>query len=283
MTDKLFIIGNGFDLHHGLSTSYTNFRDNCVRKNQFLNKLLKEIYGNAPNQDMWWWNFEEMLSEIDYIHLHNTYNGVPLGESKVKNYFNNLPTFFCDWIKSKDGEIQKATPICEEIDMDAYFFTFNYTMLLERTYKIEKSRVWHIHHSTESEKDGIKIIVGHDSDERKMFSQFLKYKEENNITQLDFADDIRKIVAKKAKGVKNRIERHSGDFQKYTDIKQFYSMGFSFNDIDLPYIKAIVDVNRDIDKTHWTLYWFSDGENIKMKKQLMSLGVSENCIEMKKW
>jgi len=55
MTEKLYIIGNGFDLHHGLRTSYMNFRDNYVKKRSpiFWNYLL-DIYGDTPQQDDLW-------------------------------------------------------------------------------------------------------------------------------------------------------------------------------------------------------------------------------------
>ena len=45
--DTLYIIGNGFDLHHGLDTSYKNFRDNVVLKTPNLRKLLLDLYGDA--------------------------------------------------------------------------------------------------------------------------------------------------------------------------------------------------------------------------------------------
>ena len=49
--DTLYIIGNGFDLHHGLDTSYKNFRDNVVLKTPNLRKLLLDLYGDAINED----------------------------------------------------------------------------------------------------------------------------------------------------------------------------------------------------------------------------------------
>ena len=67
--DTLYIIGNGFDLHHGLDTSYKNFRDNVVLKTPNLRKLLLDLYGDAINEDMWWSDFEAKLSDIDYKHL----------------------------------------------------------------------------------------------------------------------------------------------------------------------------------------------------------------------
>lgn len=69
MNDKLYIIGNGFDLHHGLKTSYDDFRENQAKKLPDLWKLLKIIYGNKINESLWWRDFEEMLGKIDYANV----------------------------------------------------------------------------------------------------------------------------------------------------------------------------------------------------------------------
>ena len=47
MTDKLYIIGNGFDLHHELRTSYADFRNDYVRKVPSLWNALLDIYDDV--------------------------------------------------------------------------------------------------------------------------------------------------------------------------------------------------------------------------------------------
>ena len=101
MTDTLYIIGNGFDLHHGLQTSYANFRDNYVHKNNRLWTAMSTIYGNKLNSELWWSDFERMLGEVDYEHLIKSYNGEALSAIKVENLLKNmLPSLFEMWIKS---------------------------------------------------------------------------------------------------------------------------------------------------------------------------------------
>ena len=57
---SLFIIGNGFDLMHGVSSSYYNFRDFLGRNNELRNAL--ELY---IRKDDLWANFEESLAYLD--------------------------------------------------------------------------------------------------------------------------------------------------------------------------------------------------------------------------
>ena len=283
MNDTLYIIGNGFDLHHGLKTTYANFREEQAKKTPILWNNLLTIYGDEPYSDQWWWNFEAMLGKIDYTKIMNSNNGMALGANKVSSLLTGiLPPFFGKWIKDIDNNIDISKMQKEEyIDNNALFFSFNYTMLLEKLYNVPKENVWHIHNSVMSIDN---IIIGHDSDERELFREYLKYKEERGIIRSDIADNIRREAAKGAKDVNNRIIRHNDDFHRlYPDIQHIIAMGFSFNDIDMPYIKEIVEVNNNIADVHWTLYFHSDGDDIRMKNKLIQIGIKEECINFKKW
>ena len=285
MNDKLYIIGNGFDRHHGLKTSYDDFRENEAKKSPDLWKFLKIIYGNRINESLWWRDFEEMLGKIDYANVMNSYNGLALGQNMVQNLLIGiLPPLFEKWIKTIDAQINTTKPImAKDIDENALFFTFNYTLLLEKVYNVPKDNVWHIHHSVR-EKNGDNIIVGHDSDARMLFIDYIKYREVHKLNYNDIADYIIQNAAKGAKGVKNRILRHEDDFNRlYANIKHFVAMGFSFNDIDMPYIEKIIAVNKNIADSDWTLYWHSDGEDEMMKGKLKQLGVSDGCITLIPW
>ena len=51
----------------------------------------------------------------------------------------------------------------------------------------------------------------------------------------------------------------------------------------MPYMKKICEVNKNLADTDWTLYWYTDGEDIWMRKKLMELGVSNNQITTLRW
>ena len=286
MDNKLYIIGNGFDLHHGLKTSYSDFREKEAKNSQRLWPLLQDIFGSIVNQDMWWCNFEEMLGEIDYKHLTNSYNGMALGPSKVKNLFKGtIPPLFSKWIRSMEQEIADTPPLLSDvIDPSALYFTFNYTMLLETAYHINSENVWYIHHSIKEETKKGHLVVGHDSDNSKLFKDYLDPQKNNVINRQDVANTIIFEAVKGAKGVKNRIIRHKDDFARlYSHVDHYVSMGFSFNDIDMPYIEEIVNVNKNISEAKWELYWHSKGEEETMRKKLQELGVSYNNIIPIEW
>lgn len=62
MVDKvLYIIGNGFDRHHGIESSYTHFRD-WLRVN---NPLLYDIYSHVCSYDALWSDFENGMAYVN--------------------------------------------------------------------------------------------------------------------------------------------------------------------------------------------------------------------------
>ena len=284
MTDTLYIIGNGFDLHHGLKTSYLNFRDDYVKKKcSILWNDLLDIYGSAPqNDNLWWKDFENMLGKVDYESLSQSRNGYALGFIKVRNLMKGkLPPLFGSWIKTVDRQIVlNKIILMDEFDANALFFTFNYTLLLEKVYHVKEENVWHIHGTIKHPDD---IVVGHDADA----GQLVKYTQEYNEDQLristSYADNINQEALNGAKKVRNRIYLQEDKFYQYSNIRHYVSMGFSFNDIDMPYVEKMWSVNRQKEDADWTLYWYSSGEDNLMKKKLIELGVNENSITTLKW
>jgi len=283
MTDKLYIVGNGFDLHHGLKTSYADFRDNYAKKSPYLWDLLSVIYGEVIYNDMWWCDFEEMLGVVDYGHLMNSRNGTPLGFMKARNLLKgSLPPLFGSWIKKIRCNDEPDNSL--EIETDSMFFSFNYTLLLEKVYGVMEENVWHIHNSVKRPDD---IIVGHDSDYRDLFVQMNNYKENNpeEIFRIDFAQMINEEVAKGAKNVKERIAQNEDRFyDQYSSIKHFVVMGFSLNDIDLPYIEEMIKANNNISDADWLLYYHQNGEGERMITKMLSLGIRrEKILPPKMW
>lgn len=273
-----------FDLHHELKTSYANFRDDYVKKKSSIlwNDLL-DIYGEAPqNDNLWWKDFENMLGEVDYESLSKSRNGDALGFRKVRSLMEEkLPPLFGKWIKDVDSQIDASKiELMDEIDASSLFFTFNYTLLLEKAYQVKEENIWHIHGSVKHPDD---IIVGHDADVGQLVKYTQKYNRDKPRISPSYADNINQEALNGAKKVREIIWKQSERFDQYRDIKHFIAMGFSFNEIDMPYIEKIWSINERKEDVDWILYWHSDGENMWMKEKIIGLGVSENNIITKHW
>lgn len=269
MEYTLYIIGNGFDLHHGLNTSYLDFRNYCASSLPSLWRFLSDIYGDMINNDMWWSDFENMLGCVNYDNLALSSNGFAMGEQKVQNLFKGiLPPLFGKWIKQIRKSPQMDTSL--NIDTESLFFTFNYTLVLEEVYHIDENNVWHIHNSV---KNSDNIIIGHDSDERELLSTYLS-NNTNYIVSPDFVDRVNRKIAQGSRNVKMIIENHKDRFfDVYSQIKHIVIMGFSFNEIDMPYIKAIIEANKNAADIDWTIYFHSKGEDKVFIRKLLRIGI----------
>lgn len=283
MNNTLYIIGNGFDLHHGMHTSYLDYYNQCVNRYPRLSKYLYAIYGEKTKDKMWWSHFEEMLGQVDYIHLMNSHNGMAMGAQEVSQLQKNeIPTSFGIWLDKINYDV--ATDDSLNIDINAQFFTFNYTMTLEKLYGVNKENIWHIHNSLEDFKHDTQLIIGHDSNDGSLFRYLDEYQLFNRIDRMDIVDSINREINKGAKKVKLRINHNCERFcNHYSNIKNIVCMGFSFNSIDMPYIKQIIDVNQCISDVYWIIYWYSNGEDKILLKRLLELGIEENNIQLKRW
>lgn len=285
--NQLFIIGNGFDKAHNLPTGYEDFYRYLARKDAALDEralldTLREHIGEAfdENNTFLWNDFEKRLGKADFqqdifFPSEDAYNQTEDDTDKDPDYYsyqnivplqalnnseNTLPEIFDRWISHVD--IHQANPIApfsEYINQGkSRFFTFNYTETLEELYGC--CDVEHIHGRA---GDGT-VLVGHGED--------LKPEdEEHDMSECPFAstgsmNDIErylnllnvpnKLYNAWRKDVMWNIVEHERYFESLNNINVIYSFGFSYNQIDSPYIGEIVRYLDDSRHVKWLLNAF---------------------------
>ena len=63
---KMFVVGNGFDLHHNLKTTYKHFYDH-LKKNKYLFAKTCALFWDQIDRDDWLWSdFEVEISAFNY-------------------------------------------------------------------------------------------------------------------------------------------------------------------------------------------------------------------------
>ena len=156
---KLYIIGNGFDLNHGMKTSYSHYKEFLInnyskiaRGYESFNYLRLE----KPN-DSKWADIEAALS-IDYNALmDDALYGYPSYENDSDSKWDDIKIdleektefvssftgeCFGDWLCSfMKIDVKKKM----ELDETDLFINFNYTDTLERVYEIPSNHILHIH------------------------------------------------------------------------------------------------------------------------------------------
>jgi hypothetical protein len=232
--NKIYVIGNGFDKLHGLPCGYADFSAWLQGNRPDVYRNLNRIYGEC-NSDCWK-EFEKSLVsfELDDYPYDVT-------RSDLEKLKCGLYEAVGEWAKTI-GLPEKETAI-DVIDRNAIFFTLDYTRTLEDFYGIDEDRIVHLHGSVGNDD----IVFGHDSmgdgvsdddleDAREIGMHADLYRDMVHVKMSqEFADVMRKPVAR-------IIEEHENDFNALAGIDEIIILGFSYSEIDLPYLKRIIEV-----------------------------------------
>lgn len=255
----LYIIGNGFDLHHGMKTSYSQFREWLGKEDTSVLCTIDELFGYCD--DDWWQNFESNLatavtSEIvqeevsqnypdfgsDDFRDSNWYDAEYAVEMVLSDAYNEIRNAFQQWVATLAlGDENKKI---ELITDDSVFLTFNYTDTLETLYGIDEEKILHIHGRASTDDE---LVLGHGISEEEieeiLEKDFPVDKEEGD----DFVTQRAKFAAisgvySQRKKVDEIINNHKEWFTSLKDVTHLYFYGHSFGEVDLPYFRRILSV-----------------------------------------
>ena len=215
---NIFIIGNGFDLAHGLKTSYNDFRIylqeeifNTNKQNtSFINpRSLKKGEGLdlsetalllanliTLTEGALWKDIETSLGKINYSYLLNDNNSksdIVMLAKCIEMTMPQIRYLFKHWIKSIDVQnVEMNSNFFKFINPKTdLFFTFNYTNLLQKIYGAKN--VCHVHGFSDN------IIFGHGKDDILRLKPHRIEKE--------------KILNEQSKSQKHKIERQNTFYQ----------------------------------------------------------------------
>ena len=278
---RLYIIGNGFDLYHGLPTSYRCYNCYMCREHPEVHERVGRIFDiNDPN--MLWLKYEEKLGELDVYGLvdRNLPWWVETEEQDELTYaFDTLHADSVDYFQEWAGQIDTAYANSKrlELDKNAYFINFNYTETLEKDflYQIQSKQICYIHGDT-GKNPLRRTIVGHGNnqyvamiDEEKisnMIKSFQKFPE-----WAKTMDRFKKIIISEIKRLLNGLEKKTDKcivenkafLKKCTKSDEIYVLGHSLADVDLPYFEKIA---RESDTAKWYVSYYND--IVSLKKQI---------------
>lgn len=294
---KFFIIGNGFDIQHGIKSKYSDFhafmrsiymneeiRDNsfndffpwryAVPKSRgvlgkFDNSELINVFGfldycltKSENKEAAfnfyvnsdWSSIESTLANLDlHEFFREDYPSFHTSEEDkaydIAECFKYLHKIF--WIWVKEINIDSVVPIDAFKDLfdceNDIFFTFNYTRTLEDVYGAQQVR--HVHG-----EQGKGLLFGHEK-----VTDINEYCSKNSIP--DYCSHAIKVLMEITE---KDTEKNSLNMALYysfldKDITDIYSYGFSFSEVDLPYIRDICKA-IDTSKIVWHLSDFDSKE-----------------------
>lgn len=312
---KLYIIGNGFDIHHGLDTNYTSFGFHLKRchneiYNLFINYFqFDELLLNSPlsNSDSLWSEFETNMSKLDFdLVLEDNMDTLPnyasdsfrdrdryIFQIEMERIKNNLTKGLHKAFKEFILDVEFPEPRANKnikLDSSATFLSFNYTDTLCKYYEIHPNNILFIHGRATDNYDN--IIIGHGLDPKSIKNTPIKpptglteeelgYWQEYQSEQYDYSFDlakneIYKYISESFKGTDKIIKKNNDFFLKISEVSEVYVLGHSLSEVDLPYFHQI---KKSVKKnSKWTATYYSPKSKLHHFNALKNLGVSDISI-----
>ena len=252
----LYVIGNGFDLAHGVPSSYSKFRDWLGRRSD-----LRETLETYIRNDALWWNLEEALADLDLdtpsmaipemldafgaydpdAQMADYYAAIDMAMDPVDTITNELPKKFRKWIESLSVD-SSVKPLSGLVKPGAKYLNFNYTEFAETLYGAKG--VCYIHGSRKNHKD--KLILGH---------SYKKYVPDVSVKMPRFKDGFKRGMVNAAfddamvhagwydqattKNSRQIIKEHESFFDGLSDIDTVIVIGHSLSKVDMEYFEKI--------------------------------------------
>lgn len=300
----LYIIGNGFDLHHTMKTSYPHFREWLEANDTSVLYTIDELFSYCYED--WWQNFERNLasavtSEIVQQEVQENYPDFGSDDFRDRDWYaaeyaveNKLSEAYCEireafhqWIADVEmGEVNKKIKLITD---DAVFLTFNYTSTLETLYEIDEEKILHIHGKAGTEDE---LVIGHGVSEKEIAEMLEKnypFDEEGDdfVTQRAKDAAISGVYSQR-KRVNEIIKRYEEWFASLKDVSYLHFFGHSFGDVDIPYFRKIfsvvnkknilIEVNDYNDENKATIDSFMESEGIR-KDQYSIVDLNDKLLD----
>lgn len=269
--NTLFIIGNGFDLYHGLLSKYKHF---CCWLNlngyeDFVNDMQTVFCKLNGNIDRLWCNFESALEGYDLSDIYSHYYRSPedtLGNNKwdiANNRVADKVQDVCDKIRPlmKEWALQIRIDQAEqkiELPKEGFYLTFNYTLLLEKLYDIPANHICHIHGCVNDNE----LITGHDLD--KGTEIFGARSDEEKIAK----QRIIKTINALKKDKKQQYKQNETFFLSLPLLSHVVVLGHSLSDVDLYYFGQILTLQNNEAIWHFSIHSENDKKQVDRFKRL---------------
>lgn len=283
---RLYIVGNGFDLYHKLSTSYSNFKGFVEHKFPDLFDDLN-VYFNEP---VLWQEFEKGLgtySEKDFFYAHH--NVDPLSEDfrpsdcygledevneQTDNLVSSIKEALTQWIEEANEKLD-AQLASLKLDRGAVYLCFNYTDTLTTVYNIPANNILYIHGSITQLEE---LIVGHNS-QRDQKDELDENGDSNRTIFTDSQNSAAWPFFAFQKPVNEIIEKNKNFFEALLNINEVYVLGHSLCEIDLPYF---IKIKEHICKTaRWRISFYNEEDKQELLKSIKVIGCnSYNFIQI---
>jgi hypothetical protein len=286
MNNRLYIIGNGFDIHHGIKSRYSDFKIYVYNKD----KELFDALGKYFNPDELWSDFEETLAYLDTDTIKDDKSGFikSYGAEDWSDAYHHdyqyeiqqtidlvtvrLRIHFTEWILQLNPP---PKPILI-LDNNSRFLTFNYTSTLENTYGIKSENILYIHNKAINSSS--LLILGHSRRPLKENKFRRMNDEDTDVRVVEGNVILDKYFETTYKNTETIIRENQAFFNDLKDVDEVFILGHSISDVDIKYFQLIKSKVKEC--TIWTVSYYEQEQKLINKLKVVNLGVCESIIEM---
>ena len=287
---NLYLIGNGFDIHHDIRCKYSDFHKWLCVNNPMLENRLFQVYGLHHND--FWSSFETNIGEITteailegyvyapmmmFIHSINEEEPVVLNMDDyteqvgeigytLERLYNDLQLAFSNWIL----QLENANPVRKvRIDKNkSAFINFNYTQTLENLYAILSSNILYIHGCAVKND---KLIFGHNKTPDKLLENWQDNYSQEELSALVEASNELSVLYKDVKSI---IENNCTFWESIKYVNKIHVWGLSLSDVDMPYISHIHSILNN-DGIEWEFSWFAEPDKNRIMEIVNRLQIKD--------
>lgn len=260
-----YVIGNGFDLHYGLMTTYSNFKAYLLRNGYWelvrkVDQLFYERGNFSPKEINTWSRFEDMLQVFNYLDAEEIYDeamsnaetdddraGYWDSPSWNVGYYNEyirvLKQQFDSWIRSFNMHIlpdQYFRP-----QKGDFVLSFNYTTTIEDSFYPVNFDILHIHGTV-----GQELVLGHNDYQKPDIFNVIEDEDSDyrDTTTRNAVNDVLELAAiQYFKNSGEIVRKYKNVFLRIPCYDKVVVMGLSCGPQDSIYVCEILKYAKTVD------------------------------------
>lgn len=288
--ESLYIIGNGFDIHHGISSRYSDFKEYLSNVDNDLHDLVEEYIPTKED----WSDLEAALAEIDVDNIIEnasqflvSYSTEDWSDAYHHDYQYELSKIieklsvslkmrFGEWVR------QLVIPSIKELviaplglPLTSRYLNFNYTSSLTDIYSIPRHSIFYIHGDAQENDE---LVLGHAWNPVEVPSlNNVPDPESMDARVMEGNEVINGYFGHTFKNSKKIIAENIDYFFSLRDVSKIIVLGHSLSLVDEAYFKEIVKSIR-VEGIQWVVTYYKDDEKEHHRAALSRIGVPDNVM-----
>lgn len=292
----LYVIGNGFDLWHGIPSGLGDFKHYVLGADRDIHREVEDYLPAGKD----WCDLEQALAELDADmlvdnlgHFMGSFGAEKWSDSghhdfqcEVGNVVERLSTAlrtrFAEWIRALPIPTPETTPRrLARLDPEALFLSFNYTNTLSRLYGADSARVLHIHGRADAPEE--ELVLGHARNPQSRRSLNERADIEEIDTRLVEANDaIDDYFSATFKRSEELIARHRPFFGALDTVEHVVVLGHSLSPVDAIYFRTLLH-QPGVAAARWTIACRNAEEWPEKEQRLIDVGLRPGAYRPVPW